>query len=244
MGASTPTEETSKIYAWFSAVATADWNTMRSLHDSGLNIDVSHPLRQTTALMEATRQGRSKVVEWLLHHGAAPAFLAGIRSTSAIHVALKMQQWGIAERLILAAPSASLCDYAGRTALHMLCTNTITEHRHVMIATKLAQVMIQKGCSIDALDSEGISALHYCVINDLDSLAELLLRSGANPNIMSPESKVTPLTIAALEHQKHLAELLLRFGGCPNMCTQDGKSPAQLMPEIANWQIALSTQLH
>lgn len=237
-------EDTSKVYAWFTAVATSDWNAMRSLHDSGLPIDVSHPLRQTTALMEATRQGRAKVVEWLLHHGAAPAFLAGVRATTAIHVALKLQHWAIAERLMLAAPTTAACDYSGRTPLHMLCNNIITEHRHVMIALKLAHTMVEKGCSIDALDSEGISALHYCVINDLDTLAELLLTRGANPNIMSPESKVTPLTIAALEHQRHLAELLMRFGGCPNMCTHDGKTPMQLMPEIKQWAPALSTRVH
>lgn len=228
-------DDNSKVYAWFSAVATADWNGMRNLHDSGLAIDVSHPLRQTTALMEATRQGRTKVVEWLLHHGAAPAFLAGVRQTSAIHVALKMQQWQVAERLLLAAPTAAICDYAGRTPLHMLCANVITENKQLQAALRLASTMIIKGCAIDALDNEGISALHYCVINDLDDLAELLLNNGANPNIMSPESKVTPLTIAALEHQRHLAELLLRFGGCPNICTHDGKTPAQLMPELALW---------
>lgn len=225
-------DEASRIYTWFSAVATADWNMMRSLHESGLNIDVSHPLRQTTALMEATRQGRAKVVEWLLHHGAAPAFSAGVRQTTAIHVALKMQQWAIAEQLLRTAPTAAMCDYAGRTPLHMLCDSTINDHRHATLAERLALLMLEKGCSIDALDNEGISALHYCVINDHDILAERLLERGANPNIMSPESKVTPLTIAALEHQRHLAELLLRFGGCPNMSTQDGKTPMQLMPEI------------
>jgi ankyrin repeat protein len=234
-------DQVSKVYSWFSAVATADWNTMRSLFDGGLNIDVSHPLRQTTALMEATRQGRAKVVEWLLHHGAVPSFMAGTRTTTAIHVALKMQQWEIAERLLLAAPTAAMCDYAGRTPLHMLCSNIITESRCLLRAMKIAERTLAKGVSVDALDNEGISALHYCIINDLDSIAELLLQNGANPNIMSPESKVTPLTIAALEHQRHLAELLIRFGGCPNMSTQDGKTPLQLMPEMQQWIAAQAT---
>jgi len=171
-------------------------------------------------------------VEWLLHHGATPSFVAGVRATTAIHVSLKLQHWAITERLILAAPTTALVDHAGRTPLHMLCNTTITEQRQLAMALKLAETMITKGTRIDALCSEGISALHYCVINDLDKIAELLLSKGANPNIMSPESKVTPLTIAALEHQRHLAALLIRFGGCPNMSTQDGKTPMQLMPEI------------
>ena len=227
--------DTSKVYAWFSAINTSDWNKMRSLHDDGLPIDVSHPLRQTTALMEATRQGRAKVVEWLLHHGAAPVFLTGTRATTALHIALKMQYWAIADRLLLASPSATACDYAGHTPLHMLCANSIIEPRNISFILKLAEVMIMKGCRIDALDNEGISALHYCVINNLDALVQLLLDHGANANIMSPESKVTPLTIAVLERQHTMIELLIRYGANPNIRMQDGKRPIEMMPEIQHW---------
>ncbi|MFZ4124592.1 MAG: ankyrin repeat domain-containing protein [Rickettsiales bacterium] len=224
-----------KVYAWFSAVTTADWNKMRSLHDDGLPIDVSHPLRQTTALMEATRQGRAKVVEWLLHHGASLVLLAGTRATTALHIALKMQHLPIADRLLLASPSAAACDYAGHTPLHMICMNVITEPRHINLALKLCEIILMKGCRIDALDNEGISALHYCVINGLTTLAELLLKHAANPNIMSPESKVTPLTIAALERQRDMVELLICYGANPAISTQDGKTPLELMPEIQQW---------
>ncbi len=232
--------DVSKIYAWFTAIATADWNEMRSLHAGGLSVDVSHPLRQTTALMEATRQGRSRTVEWLLHHGAAPALLAGLRATSAIHIAIRMQQWEIAERLLLLAPAAAICDHAGRTPLHMVAM-TITNEPHAERAcVKLVDLLIEKGAGMDALDGEGISALHYAIINDLFGLAERLLVHGANPNIMSPESKVTPLTIAALEHQSHLAELLLRYGANPEHATQGGKTALELMPELAKLQHAAS----
>ncbi|MBN8542811.1 MAG: ankyrin repeat domain-containing protein [Alphaproteobacteria bacterium] len=237
-------DATNQAYAWFSAVTTADWNTMRSLHDGGLPIDVSHPLRQTTALMEATRQRRAKVVEWLLHHGASPVLLAGTRATTALHIALKMEHLQIADRLLLASPSAASCDYAGHTTLHLLCANIMTEPRQISLATKIAEIILMKGCHIDALDNEGISALHYCVINGLYALAKLLLNHGANPNIMSPESKVTPLTIAALERQRDMVELLIHYGANPNICTQDGKSPLELMPEIQQWVAQPASQMN
>lgn len=229
-------QDISKIYAWFTAVATADWNEMRSLHITGLSVDVSHPLRQTTALMEATRQGRVRTVEWLLHHGSAPALLAGLRATSAIHIALKMQQWEIAERLIVLAPTAAICDHAGRTPLHMLAMTITNEARAERACVRLVDLLIEKGAGMDALDGEGISALHYCIINDLGGMAERLLVHGANPNIMSPESRVTPLTIAALEHQAHLATLLLRYGASTNHATGDGKTALDLMPELAQME--------
>jgi ankyrin repeat protein len=224
--------EVSRIYAWFTAVATADWNEMQNLLTGGLCVDVSHPLRQTTALMEATRQGRNRTVEWLLHHGAAPALLAGLRATSALHIAIKMQQWEIAERLAILAPTAVICDHAGRTPLHMLSMTLGGDTKTERALVKLVDILVQKGAGLDALDGEGISALHYCIVNDLNGMAERLLIHGANPNIMSPESKVTPLTIAALENQRELVALLLRYGASANHATQDGKTAIALMPEL------------
>ena len=120
---------------------------------------------------------------------------------------------------------------------------TITNEPHAeRICVKLVDLLIEKGAGMDALDGEGISALHYAIINDLFGLAERLLVHGANPNpnIMSPESKVTPLTIAALEHQSHLARLLLRYGANPDHATQGGKTALELMSELAQLQRAAS----
>jgi ankyrin repeat protein len=232
--------EVSRIYTWFTAVATADWNEMQNLLTGGLCVDVSHPLRQTTALMEATRQGRSRTVEWLLHHGAAPALLAGLRATSALHIAIKMQQWEIAERLAINAPSATICDHAGRTPLHMLSMTLGGDTRSERVLVKLVDILVEKGAGLDALDGEGISALHYCIVNDLNGMAERLLVHGANPNIMSPESKVTPLTIAMLENQRELIALLLRHGASANHATADGTPPRQLAAELQKLQSAAS----
>lgn len=230
--------EVSRIYAWFTAVATADWNEMQNLLSRGLSVDVSHPLRQTTALMEATRQGRPRTVEWLLHYGAAPALLAGLRATSALHIAIKMQQWEIAERLAILAPTATICDHAGRTPLHMLSMTLGGDSRTERALVKLADILIEKGAGLDALDNEGISALHYCIVNDLNGMAERLLVHGANPNIMSPESKVTPLTIAALEHQRELVALLLRYGASASHATINEKTALELIPELQQIQSA------
>ena len=86
---------------------------------------------------------------------------------------------------------------------------------------------------MDALDHEGTTALHHCVINDLTDLAAMLLRYGANPNALIPDSKVSPLTIAALERNTTMAGLLLQYGADPHIRTRDGSTPISIYPQLA-----------
>ena len=53
-----------RIYAWFAAVTTDDTVLLSDLLAHGMPIDTPHPLRHSTALMEATRLGRAEMVQW------------------------------------------------------------------------------------------------------------------------------------------------------------------------------------
>lgn len=220
-----------RIYAWFAAVNNDDLDLMQDLLTHGIPIDTLHPLRHTTALMEATRLGRIETVQWLLAHDAAPALLSGLPKGSPLHCALRRKHWAIAFWLIDQMETAALLDAYGCTPLHALCIE-LQEREDTDVVITLAAKLLEKKCPLDALDHEGITALHHCVLNDAAELADVLLAHGANPNCLIPDTWVSPLTIAALEKNEQLAQLLLRYKANPHQKTRDGLTPAGIFPAM------------
>lgn len=222
----------SRAYAWFSALLNDDTTQLDALLAHGVPIDTIHPLRHSTALMEATRLGRAGTVQWLIERGATPAFLCGLPPATALHCALRRQHWDIASLLASAMHSCAVIDAYGATPLHVLCTEAVHIRDHT-ISLGLAAILFAKSCPLDALDHEGTTALHHCVINDAQELATLLLRYNANPNALIPDSHVSPLAIAALEKNIEMARLLLQHGADPHLRTREGSSPVSIYPAIA-----------
>lgn len=221
-----------RIYAWFAAVLADDTVLLTDLLAHGVPIDAPHPLRHSTALMEATRLGRAGMVQWLLEHGASAAFLCGMPLGTSLHCALRQRRWDIAHILAAAMESCAVMDAYGATPLHILCTEAL-DPKHTEIGLGLATLFIARGCPLNALDYEGTTALHHCVINDLKELASLLLSHGANPNALIPDSQVSPLTIAALEKNLDMARLLMRYGADPQLKTREGSTPVSIHPPLA-----------
>jgi ankyrin repeat protein len=222
----------SRVYAWFSAIIADELELSADLLAHGLPIDVLHPLRHTTALMEATRLGRAGMVQWLIEHGATPTFLSGMPIATPLHCALRQHHWDIAQTLATNMDSCAVMDAYGATPLHTLCSEAINL-REGTIILGLATLFIAKNCPLNALDHEGTTALHHCAVNDQIELAVILLRHGANPNASIPDSQVTPLTIAALEKNMPMAELLLQYGANPHARTREGTTPVSIHPPIA-----------
>lgn len=231
---STQSPDTSRTYAWFSALIADDTTLLEDLLTHGVPIDVLHPLRHTTALMEATRRGATAIVEWLLTRGAAPALFCGAPLATPLHCSLRRHHWGIAEKLIAAMETTAVVDAYGFTPLHLLCMEAPIEHPK---ANALLAAVIDKDCPLDALDHEGTTALHQCVINDALEFAEVLLEHGAKVDALIPDTWVSPLTIAALEKNVAMAHLLLRYGADLHLRTRDGSSPASLAPSLAKLSI-------
>jgi ankyrin repeat protein len=221
-----------RTYAWFSAVMNDDTDLITDLLAYGFPIDTPHPLRHSTALMEATRLGRVHMVQWLLDHGAAPAFLCGLPVGTSLHCALRRHHWPVATILANAMASCAVMDAFGATPLHILCTE-VPHPAQPQPMAQMANLLIAKQCPLDALDHDGTTALHHCVINGHEQLAALLLRHGANPNALIPDSHVSPLAIAALEKNLPMAKLLLAHGANPHQRTTEGSSPLSLYAAIA-----------
>lgn len=221
-----------RTYAWFSALAAEDMILMDDLLIHGLPVDTAHPLRHTTALMEATRRGRTSLVQWLLTRGAAPAFLCGIPRGTPMHCAVRYHQFEVARMLLESTLQVGVLDAHSRTPLHVLSMDMPEDEPESLMGVRVARELIDKGCPLDALDDEGITALHYSVINGYSVLTQLLLERGANPNIQSPDSGVSPLAIAALEKNVPLAQILLEYGANPHLARKDGSTPVSIMPSM------------
>lgn len=220
-----------RIYAWFTAVVTNDIPLMYDLLAQGVPVDVPHPLRQTTALMEATRRGNAAMVQWLLTRGATPAFLCSHPQGTPLHCALRLRFHDIAKQLIDASADVNVADGHDRTPLHVLAAEA-AEYPSAETMLELAAALIDKQCPLDALDREGLTALHYAVIADHPPLAELLLTRGANPNVTVPDTHMSPLAMVALDRNGALAALLIRHGANPDQPAHDGSTPATLFPGL------------
>ncbi len=231
---SSPTEHSlalPRIYAWFSALVLDDLRLMDDLLLHGLPIDVSHPLRHTTALMEATRLGRTATVEWLLNHGAAPALLNGMPQGTALHCAIQRQYWAIAHLLVNKIAHCGVMDAFSNTPLHLACANML-DAAGTLQAMDLINLLVGKCCALDTLNREGVTALHYTALNDNPQLTELLLVHGVNPNVASPDNLTTPLMIAALEKNTTISALLLQYGADPHQRNSEGVSSIDMFPGL------------
>jgi len=237
-------QQMTRAYSWFSAFISNDTEMMLGLLAHGMPVDVLHPLRHTTALMEAARLGRTDMVEWLIEHGADADRLCGKPRGTALHIALRRQHYGAAQSLVIAMYHCAITDEQGATPLHTLCVDLSDEFTPLQCT--LAEACIAKGCPLDALDHEGATALHYCAINASLSMAEILLAAGANPNAVTTDGYVSPLMIAALEKNPKMAQLLLSYGADMHQRTREGSSPAIAFPAIKQMQVgpALAPRTH
>lgn len=220
-----------RIYAWFSSMVTEDYSRMDDLLAHGVPVDVPHPLRHTTALMEATRRGSTAMAEWLLTRGASPVFLCGSPKGTPLHCAIRLQRETLVRRFAEASLTLAMVDAMGRTPLHVLAADAYhyTQPQSVL---DLAECLIAQGCPLDRLDHEGLTALHHAIIGDQPQLVEVLLKHGANPNVTVPDTHMSPLGMVALDRNAQLARLLLHYGANPHQPTRDGATPASLFPTI------------
>lgn len=226
------------IYRFFSAMLNEDCEALEQTIHAGLPVDSLHPLRHTTALMEATRLGRIKSAKWLLDHGAAPGFLSGTRISSPLHTAIRHGNIALVEIMLNQIDHVNIVDHNGSTPLHLLA-------QHVRPATQaawvsIAQIILLKSQLLDVLDNEGITALHYALIHEWYDFAELLLARGANPNALALGTHISPLHMAALNQQRKLVRLLLAYGANPNIIAADGQTALDIMPEISTIKLVKS----
>lgn len=74
---------------------------------------------------------------------------------------------------------------------------------------------MRDGADVNALDDEGVSALHWAAINGHDHACQWLLDHGANVHLAGGTLHATPLQWAARRGHAHVMSLLLSHGADP-----------------------------
>ena len=73
---------------------------------------------------------------------------------------------------------------------------------------KASNIMKNNPSQIDSLNDEGLSPLHIAVIKGNLKMIDLLLKNGANSNILSDKNKHTPMHLACLNQNSMTEEIL------------------------------------
>ena len=168
-----------------------------------------------TALSNAAEGGDPEAVEFLLEAGADIHLNAGYD-----------------------IPLVQATLYAGKPEIARLLIDLGAEAdiHHAAAAGNLSMVrqLIRSGVDIDTPNSSGRSPLHIAVERQLHGLAELLLETGADPNLHDKADERwnhgadTPLHQATHGADERMIRLLLSYKADPNVRNLRGLSPVDI----------------
>jgi ankyrin repeat protein len=85
------------------------------------------------------------------------------------------------------------------------------------------RALIEQRVDVNAVLSDGTTALHWAAHSNRDEVAHLLIAAGANANVVNRYG-VTPLTLAATNGNAALAAALLEAGADPNVTVGEGET--------------------
>lgn len=90
--------------------------------------------------------------------------------------------------------------------------------------TERIKKYINKNISPDVLDASGYTALHYACRHGHVNVCKLLLKSGANPNILTRSGKASPLHRAAHMGHSDIVKILIEYGAKLELQDSDGQT--------------------
>lgn len=99
------------------------------------------------------------------------------------------------------------------------------------------QAHLNKGCNINALDKDKMSALHHAAFNSHKEIVALLLMHGADVNVKGQEGQVTPLHLAAVRNDREVVEFLLTHGADIHAEDLYGRKPIHYAKSFRQTQI-------
>ena len=102
---------------------------------------------------------------------------------------------------------------------------------------KVEQILKNDTSQINELNDEGISPLHISVIKANLKMIDLLLKYGANSNIMSEKKKQTPLHLAYLNQNSMTEEILQelkKYNASDNVYDINNKKPSDYLNNSKN----------
>ncbi|CAG5897332.1 unnamed protein product [Menidia menidia] len=138
-----------------------------------------------------------------------------VKQTSALRLAAGRGHAACVEELLFRGAEVD-DDPGGSTALHDACAGG---------HSVCVRLLLTHGADPEVLASEGSAPLHLCTSAQSLHCAELLLEGGADINVRTRESRLTPLHVAARRGLEEHVELFLRHGADVLATNREGETP-------------------
>ncbi|XP_021414166.2 ankyrin repeat and SOCS box protein 16-like [Oncorhynchus mykiss] len=138
-----------------------------------------------------------------------------IKQTSALRLAASKGHSGCVEELLFRGAEVD-ADPGGSTALHDAC---IGGH------DSCVQLLLAHRADPDLLAEDGSAPLHLCSTAQTFQCAELLVTGGAEANVLTSETKITPLHVVARRGMEEHVKLFLSHGADVSARNREGETP-------------------
>jgi len=178
-----------------------------------------------TALHSAVQKGRRDIVELLIQNGAdVNAKQKG--GYAPLYYAISNKDLGMVKLLITKGADVNAGPHP---ALHSAAQRGRSD---------IAELLIQKGASVNAKDKRGYPPLYYAISNKHLDTAKLLIAHGADVNTKDKQG-LTALHSAALGGRKDRAQLLLAHGADVNAKDNRDRTPLHLVLDVDRFKYQL-----
>ena len=190
-----------------------------------------------TALMHASANGCSDIVELLLQAKADPNIVERTVGGTALYVASTNGHANVVKMLLRSGADPIITSTSeGATPLHVAAQCNHIEVVNALLNSRLADVNAGKGCrellapgakaDPNICDKKGATALMRSSANGCSEIVELLLQADADTNIVESTVGVTALYAASANGHANIVELLLKSGADPNITSaSEGATP-------------------
>ncbi|CAB0040309.1 unnamed protein product [Trichogramma brassicae] len=186
--------------------------------------------------------GFDDVVKKFLELGEDPNLLVPKTGDSPLHMTVTNQNATMARLLLDSGANPNLANLNGWTPLHYICKiNEYQSHEDDDYAEVFLTINddIQKTVQIDAQDKSGNTPLHLALDYGLERTSEILLRRGADVNLVNAEG-LTPLhMICKRDDNSELLEMFFNINEEKNQVVQvdarDKKGRTPLQYAVANF---------
>ncbi len=140
---------------------------------------------------------------------------------SALHWAVRSEDFEIVSLLLQAKADVNAVDPHGITALALACANANAE---------IVRKLITGGANPNLADAMGVTPLMAAVRRPQPEIVRILLDAGAQVDARDNRPQQTALMIAVRENNTAAVRLLLDHGADVNAATRVGKTPARRPP--------------
>ncbi|XP_061568521.1 ankyrin repeat and SOCS box protein 16 [Cololabis saira] len=138
-----------------------------------------------------------------------------VKQSSALRLAASRGHTACVEELLFRDAEVD-ADPGGHTALHDACMGC---------HSVCVQLLLSHGADPELLAADGSAPLHLCTSAQSFHCAELLVEAGADVNVRTRESRLTPLHVAARLGLEEHVELLLGHGADVLATNREGETP-------------------